>query len=108
MKLFLGPKLLAQTPHPPGGPNQALFCPRCGEVWARRVQSPAAPWWAKEGQCSPCGGGSLAPFWTYPEEDYLALLVGREGEGGPYPQLLAYEARVLLRTSPTSPLRSTL
>lgn len=40
--------------------SAAMFCPMCGEIWARRFCSPSPQGWhAEHVLCHKCGGGSL-------------------------------------------------
>lgn len=41
------------------GMGVALFCPRCGQQWAR-LRGPVEGWWSKRHPCRSCGPGDEA------------------------------------------------
>lgn len=77
---FLGTRLIGDTILNPRWAdteearyNQALFCPRCGDIWGRIIHHPADEWHATIRNCprhptSDAAGSFIAPWRTTFEE----------------------------------------
>lgn len=83
---FLGNRLLDQSPtlpwwasDSPWTASQALFCPKCGEVWARIV-IPGEQWTAVIRNCEKCGDGQILPPWSVPLNTYPPRVIEREAK----------------------------
>jgi hypothetical protein len=87
---FLGSRLLARSSQLPLWADdrmltssEALFCPCCGEVWARIMQESRKEWTCQIRNCAKHGGGSFIASWR------------REFRELP-PEVLTYEFNLLL------------
>lgn len=74
--------------------SEALFCPVCGDIWARIVESLATTWHVTNRECSKhssrdCAGSFIAPWRTTFEE--LP------------PEVLRYEAQLRLNRLKDNP-----
>ena len=69
--------------------NVAHFCPQCGEVWARIMDSRLAGWHAQTTLCSKHGGGSFISPWRSTFEELP-------------PEVLNYELHLLITRHETA------
>ena len=63
--------------------NVAHFCPTCGEVWGRIIDSQVAGWFAQTNLCAKHGGGSFISPWRSSFEELP-------------PEVLQYELQIRL------------